>query len=96
MTELVNIPDELQPQDPEVTNEPAPVVLEFEGFGEIVAGHGNATHATVVAMCLLDNPNVNKFFLASNLKLTDRITKTKIFPREGMSLPNGETYTEGA
>jgi hypothetical protein len=26
--------------------------------------------------------------------MSDRITKTKIFPREGMALPDGETYKE--
>jgi hypothetical protein len=45
-------------------------------------------------MALQDDPLVNSYFLAQKLKLSDRMTKTKIFPRDGMALPNGETYSE--
>ena len=91
--ELVNIPDKFQPKDT-IIDDKVPAVLNFEGIGEIMVSHGNATTALAVAMCLLNNPNVNKYFLASNLKLDDRLTGTRIFPREGMSLPEGETFNE--
>ena len=69
-------------------------IENFEGIGEITIGVGSNWHIIAVALCLLDHPQVNKFLLAQQLKLEDRITKTKIFPREGMALPGGEIYTE--
>jgi hypothetical protein len=30
--------------------------------------------------------------LSNKLKVVDRMTKTEIFPRDGMALPNGEVY----
>jgi len=79
-----------------VTEKPADVlkVENFEGFGELTIGVSSQMNIVVTALCLLDRPIVNKFFLAQKLKLTDRITKTKIFPRPGMALPNGEVYQE--
>ena len=55
---------------------------------------GSNWNIIVTALCLQNHPQVNKFLLAQKLRLVDRITKTKIFTREGMALPNGETYTE--
>ena len=70
-------------------------VEEFEGFGEItVGGSSDNWRLIITAMSLLDHPLLNKFFLANKLKLSDRITKTKMFPRVGMSLPNGEVYKD--
>ncbi len=72
-----------------------PTVVDLEGIGEVVGGqHGSATTTLVVAMCVLNHPQVNKYFLASNLKLSDRLTGTKVFPRAGMTLPDGEVYVE--
>ena len=69
-----------------------PVVREYEGFGEITPGRGSVDKALLVAVCLLNNPSVNQYFLDSKVMLVDRMTKTKVFPRGGMALPNGETY----
>ncbi len=87
--------EELKIVSPAPVQAPPPVIVDLEGIGEVVGGqHGNATLTLVVAMCALNNPQVNKYFLASNLKVSDRLTGTKVFPREGMSLPVGETYVE--
>ena len=73
----------------------AVVVIEnFEGVGEITIGVGSNWNIIVTALCLQNHPQVNKYLLAQKLKLGDRITKTRIFPREGMALPNGEIYKE--
>lgn len=85
---LENIPDELQKPSPVETAK----IENFEGIGEITIGVGSNWHIIAVALCLLNNPQINKYLLAQKLKLTDRITKTKIFPREGMALPGGEVY----
>ena len=67
----------------------------FEGFGEIVVGGSSSNwYLLLTALCLQDNPQINKFLLANKLKIVDRLTKTKIFPREGMALPVGEVYEE--
>jgi len=91
--ELVNVPDELQPPEAAINATP-PTVIDIEGIGEVVAGHGNATTTLVVGMCALNNPQVNQYFLASNLHLSDRLTGTQIFPRDGMSMPDGGSYVE--
>jgi hypothetical protein len=71
----------------------AVTIVEFEGFGEItVGGTSSNWYLIAVALCLQDNPLVNKFLLANKLSIVDRMTKTKIFPRDGMALPNGEVY----
>jgi hypothetical protein len=67
-------------------------VENFEGIGEITIGVGSNWHILTTALCLLNHPTVNSYLLAQKLKLSDRMTKTKIFPREGMALPNGQTY----
>jgi len=88
--QLENAPDEMQPPKPLET-----VTIEnFEGFGELTIGVGSANHIMMTALCLQNHPEVNRFLLLQKLKMSDRITKTKIFPREGMALPNGETYKE--
>ena len=69
-------------------------IEEFEDFGELTIGAGSNWTIVITALCLLDHPRINKFLLAQKLKLADRITKTKIFPREGMALPSGEVYQE--
>ncbi len=67
----------------------------FEGFGEIaVGGTSSNWYILMVAQCLDNQPLSNKFLLANKLKLVDRITKTRIFPRVGMALPDGEVYEE--
>ena len=76
--------------------EEVPVIKEFEGLGELTVGGsitgGDYSRLLFTALSLLDNPTVNSYLLANHLKLKDRITKTQIFPREGMSLPEGEVY----
>jgi hypothetical protein len=69
-------------------------VEDFEGIGEITIGVGSDKHILMTAIVLMDNPQANKFLLAQKLKLSDRLTKTKIFPRTGMALPDGEVYIE--
>ena len=69
-------------------------IEEFEGFGELTIGAGSNWTIVITALCLLDDPQVNRFLLAQKLRLSDRITKTRVFPREGMALPNGEVYQE--
>lgn len=87
---LENVPDRMQP-----TNPAEMVKIEhFDGIGELTIGVGSSGHIMVTALCLFNNPEVNKFFLSQKLNLVDRITKTKIFPRNGMALPNGEVYQE--
>ena len=71
-----------------------PVIKHYEGFGELLTGGSDATKLIVTAICMLDDPRVNQFFLDCKLKMSDRITKTKIFPRNGMSLPDGMIYEE--
>jgi hypothetical protein len=74
-----------------------PTIQEFEGFGELTVGGsaagGDSGRVLFIGVAMLDDPLVNSYFLAQKLKLSDRMTKTKIFPREGMALPNGETYS---
>jgi hypothetical protein len=74
-----------------------PTIQEFEGFGELTVGGsasgGDSTRVVFTALAMLNDPLVNSYFLAQKLKLSDRMTKTRIFPRDGMALPNGETYT---
>ncbi len=87
---LENIPDEMQSESPvEVLK-----VENFEGIGELTIGVGSNWHILTTALCLLNHPQVNKFLLAQQLKMSDRMTKTTIFPREGMALPPGEVYKE--
>ena len=88
--QLENIPNELQPKSPLETVK----IEHFEGIGEITIGIGNNWHILVTALCIQNDPQVNRFLLLQKLKLSDRMTKTNIFPREGMALPNGETYKE--
>jgi len=66
-----------------------PTIKEYPGFGELTIGTSDANKVIVTALCMLDDPRINQFFLDNKLKMTDRITKTAIFPREGMSLPVG-------
>lgn len=70
-------------------------IESFEGVGELTVGGSSSNwYLIIVALCLLNDPQVNKFMLANKLKVSDRITKTKVFPRNGMALPNGEVYEE--
>lgn len=75
-----------------------PTIQNFEGIGELTVGGsaagGDATRMLFNALAMLNNPLVNSYLLAQKLKLSDRMTKTRIFPREGMALPNGEIYIE--
>ncbi len=75
-----------------------PTIQMFEGFGELTVGGsvsgGDSTRVVFTALAMLNDPMVNSYFLATKLKLSDRMTKTPIFPRDGMSLPNGETFSE--
>jgi hypothetical protein len=87
---LENVPDSMQPPSPLDTLR----VEHFEGIGDLTIGVGSNWHIIAVALCLLNDPKINKFFLFQKLRLNDRITKTRIFPRDGMALPNGEVYTE--
>lgn len=81
------------------TNEDSiPTIQMFEGFGELTVGGsavgGDRTRVVFTALAMLNDPMVNSYFLAQKLKLSDRMTKTAIFPRDGMALPNGENFSE--
>ncbi len=72
-------------------------IVEFEGVGEITVGGASSNwYVIMVALCLQDDPQVNKYMLANKLRIVDRMTKTKVFPRAGMALPDGEVYEEPA
>lgn len=75
-----------------------PRVKDFEGFGELTVGGsvaaGDVNRVLFTALAILNSPQVNSFLLANRVKLSDRITKTRIFPREGMALPDGEVFIE--
>jgi hypothetical protein len=90
MVEQLDLPNELQPPNPLETLK----IENFEGIGELTIGIGSDKHILTTAIVLLNDPTVNKFLLLQKLKLSDRITKTQIFPRNGMALPDGEVYTE--
>lgn len=74
-----------------------PRVQEFEGVGELTVGGtvaaGDVNRLLFTCLVLLNDPAVNSYMLANGLKLQDRLTKTKVFPRDGMSLPNGEVFS---
>ena len=72
-----------------------PKIKEYPGFGELIIGSSDTNKVLLTAICMLDNPRVNQYFLDNKLKMVDRITKTKIFPREGMSVPEG-SYMENS
>ena len=71
-----------------------PVLKNYEGFGDLIVGRSADIKVLITALCMLDHPLVNQYLLDNKLKLSDRITKTSVFPREGMSLPNGQVYKE--
>jgi hypothetical protein len=69
-----------------------PVVKSYPSFGELVTGGSDVTRVMLTALCMLNDPQVNEYLLDCKLRLSDRLTKTAIFPREGMSLPAGNVY----
>jgi hypothetical protein len=73
-----------------------PTIKTYEGFGDLVSGRGKEGYVMFVAICMLDHPLVNQYLLDNNVKFSDRITKTQIFPREGMALPGGVVYSAPA
>lgn len=70
-----------------------PAVKQYEGIGELIAGNSAPMKVLFTALAMVNHPLANQYLLDSRLYLQDRITKTVIFPRNGMSLPNGETYS---
>ncbi len=88
-TELSNIPTQFQTQSPVDDLK----VENVEPVGELTVGGGSVNPQFVITcLCILNNPQLNNFFLLNKLKFRDRMTGTQIFPREGMALPNGEVY----
>jgi hypothetical protein len=69
-----------------------PVVKSYPGIGELVTGGSDSTRVILTALCMLNDPKVNEYLLDCKLRLSDRLTKTAIFPREGMALPNGDVF----
>ena len=69
-------------------------IKAYRGFGELVVGGGRLDRALLTAICMLDHPEVNQYLLDNAVKFEDRITKTKIFPREGMALPSDSFWTK--
>ena len=51
-------------------------------------------YVILLALINMNDPFANEALLAQKVKFSDRLTGTKIFPRPGMALPNGQTYTE--
>lgn len=89
MTELSNIPASFQQKSP--TEEIK--VENIAPIGELLVGGGSAnTQFLLTALSILNDPTLNYYFLVNKLKLSDRFTKTVIFPRDGMALPDGEVY----
>lgn len=74
-----------------------PTVQEFEGFGELTVGGsvaaGDVNRIVFTSLAMLNDPVINAYLLANKVRLQDRITKTRIFPREGMSLPDGQVFS---
>ena len=70
-----------------------PTIKEYPDFGELTIGISDPTMISFTALCMLNDPQINQFLLDNKLRMSDRVTKTKIFPREGMALPEG-IYTE--
>lgn len=73
-----------------------PTTKNYPGFGELVVGGGDPLRVMLTAMCMLDNPQVNQFLLDHKLKMSDKLTKTQIFPREGMALPDGKNFSQNS
>ena len=69
-----------------------PAVKTYEGIGELVVGVSSAERVIAVALCMLNHPLINQYFLDNNVRFQDRLTKTQIFPRNGMALPDGHVY----
>ncbi len=73
-----------------------PTIQVFEGIGELAVGGsvsgGDVNRILFTSLAMLNAPLVNSYLLANKVMLTDRTTKTKIFPRAGMDLLGGETY----
>ncbi len=67
-------------------------IVRYPGIGELTVGGGR--EVLWVALCMLNDPLVNQYLLDNKLVLKDRMTKTSVFPREGMALPFGEVYEE--
>ena len=64
-----------------------------EPIGELTVGVDSVTpQFLMICLCILDDPALNSFLLKNKVKFKDRLTGTQIFPRDGMSLPNGEVY----
>ncbi len=89
MDELPNVPTSFQPKSPAEDIK----VENIEPLGELLVGGGSANaQFLLTALSILNDPNLNHFFLSNKLKLSDRFTKTVIFPHDGMALPDGEVY----
>jgi len=73
-----------------------PVIKEYPGIGELVTGSNDPNKVLFTALCMLNDPTINQYLLDCRLRLADRITKTVIFPREGMSLPEGQVFSAPA
>lgn len=70
-------------------------VQSITNLGEVtVGGTADVQRVILAALANMNDPLVNEVLLAFKVKFSDRFTKTAIFPREGMSLPDGEIYRE--
>lgn len=69
--------------------------MVLTNIGELtVGGTDRIERVLIAALANMNDPYVNEVLLAYKVRFSDRFTKTRIFPREGMSLPNGEVYSE--
>ncbi len=63
-------------------------------LGELtVGGTSDPMRVLIAALANLNEPLVNEVLLAFKVSFSDRLTGTRIFPREGMALPNGQVYS---
>lgn len=96
----IEVKDSVKAEASEMTVDNMPQIKEFEGIGELTVGGniglGDTTRILFTALCLINDPHVNEFFLANKVNISDRITKTQIFPREGMLLEQNKTYTSSS
>lgn len=71
------------------------MIKEMTNIGELaVGGTSDVQKVILSALANMNDPYINEVLLAYKVNFLDRITKTRVFPRIGMALPNGEVYKE--
>ena len=71
------------------------MITKITNIGELaVGGTSDVQKVILSALANMNDPYINEVLLAFRVNFLDRITKTRVFPRSGMALPNGEVYKE--